>query len=61
MTRWLAGGFQVARGRKESDRGGLEWPGGWQELPRWPGGARSRIEGAWGGQVAVKVARGRQE
>ena len=51
----------MARGRQELDGGDHGWPGGWQELPRWPGGARSRMEGVWGGQVAAKVARGRQE
>ena len=50
----------MARGHQESDRGGLGWPGGCQELPRWPGGARSRMEGVWGGQVAARCCQGGQ-
>ena len=54
MARWLPGGFQVARGHQESDEGDLGWPGGSQELPRWPGVARSLMMGAWDGQVSSR-------
>ena len=48
VARWLPGGSQVARRCQELDGGGLGWPGGCQEAARWPGGARSWKEGAWG-------------
>ena len=60
VARWLPGGWQVPRGRQESDEGGLRWPGGSQEVGRWPGVARSWMKGTWGGQVAPRRFPGSQ-
>ena len=45
MAKWLPGAAKVARC-------------GSQELPRWPGGTRSRMEGVWVGQVAARSCQG---
>ena len=50
----------MARGRKESDSGGLGSPGTCKEVSRWPGIARSRIVGAWGHLVSPRSCQGGQ-
>ena len=61
VARWLAGAAKVARGRQESDRGGLWWLGGSQEVSRSPGvRLMGPVMARWLAGAA-KVARVRQE